>query len=127
MASSDIQTVGGGADKAKVALAIVLAIGGFVAYFMLSVKGVTAQWGGLIGGLVLGAIVFFTAHTGRTFVGFIRDAKREMAKVVWPARRETMQMTLYVFGFVFIMALFLWGTDKLLEWVLYDLVLGWRD
>lgn len=127
MASSDVQTVGGGADKAKVALAIVLAIGGFAAYFMLSAQGAVAQWGGLIGGLVLGAIVFVTAHTGRTFVAFIRDAKREMAKVVWPARRETMQMTLYVFGFVFIMALFLWGTDKLLEWVLYDLVLGWRD
>ena len=25
-----------------------------------------------------------------------------------------------------IMALFLWLTDKTLEWVLYDLVLGWR-
>ncbi|RYE37896.1 MAG: preprotein translocase subunit SecE, partial [Hyphomicrobiales bacterium] len=23
-------------------------------------------------------------------------------------------------------ALFLWFTDKTLEWVLYDLVLGWR-
>jgi preprotein translocase subunit SecE len=27
---------------------------------------------------------------------------------------------------VFVMALFLWLTDKTLEWVLYDLVLGWR-
>ena len=35
-------------------------------------------------------------------------------------------MTLYVFGFVLIMALFLWLTDKTLEWVLYDLILGWK-
>jgi preprotein translocase subunit SecE len=35
-------------------------------------------------------------------------------------------MTLYVFGFVVVMALFLWLTDKTLEWLLYDLVLGWK-
>ncbi|MDP4608801.1 MAG: preprotein translocase subunit SecE [Burkholderiaceae bacterium] len=126
MASSDVQTVGGAADTAKVAFAALLAVAGFVAYFMLSAQGAVAQWGGLIAGLVLGVVVFFTAHTGRVFWGFLRDAKREMSKVVWPARRESMQMTLYVFGFVFIMALFLWLTDKTLEWLLYDLVLGWR-
>jgi preprotein translocase subunit SecE len=37
-----------------------------------------------------------------------------------------MQMTAYVFGFVFIMALFLWATDKAVEWVFYDLILGWK-
>ncbi|MFZ9670905.1 MAG: preprotein translocase subunit SecE, partial [Burkholderiaceae bacterium] len=31
-----------------------------------------------------------------------------------------------VFVFVFVMALFLWLTDKSLEWVLYDLLLGWK-
>jgi len=35
-------------------------------------------------------------------------------------------MTAYVFGFVVVMALFLWLTDKSLEWVLYDLILGWK-
>jgi len=25
-----------------------------------------------------------------------------------------------------VMAIFLWGTDKLLEFVLYSLILGWR-
>ena len=34
-------------------------------------------------------------------------------------------MTAYVFGFVVIMALFLWLTDKTLE-VFYDLILGWK-
>ena len=36
------------------------------------------------------------------------------------------QMTAYVFGFVVIMAIFLWLTDKTLEWVFYDLILGWK-
>ena len=39
-------------------------------------------------------------------------------KVVWPTRKETTQMTGYVFAFVVVMALFLWMTDKTLEWVL---------
>ena len=46
--------------------------------------------------------------------------------MVWPTRKESLQMTGYVFAFVVLMALFLWFTDKTLEWVLYDLILGWR-
>jgi preprotein translocase subunit SecE len=76
---------------------------------------------------VLGVVVFLSSYTGRNFLAFVRDAKREVEKVVWPTRRESMQMTLYVFAFVFVMALFLWLTDKTLEWFLYDLILGWRN
>jgi preprotein translocase subunit SecE len=57
----------------------------------------------------------------------VSDAVRETKKVVWPTRKEAMQMTGYVFAFVFVMALFLWLTDKTLEWVLYDLILRWRS
>ena len=46
--------------------------------------------------------------------------------MVWPTRKEATQMTGYVFAFVVVMALFLWLTDKTLEWVLYDLILGWK-
>jgi preprotein translocase subunit SecE len=59
-------------------------------------------------------------------IAFGRDAAREVRKVVWPTRKEAIQMTGYVFAFVVVMALFLWLTDKTLEWVLYDLVLGWK-
>jgi len=76
--------------------------------------------------VVLAAGVFLISEPGKRFIGFARDAWREVKKVVWPTRKETMQMTLYVFAFVVVMALFLWFTDKTLEWVLYDLILGWR-
>jgi preprotein translocase SecE subunit len=39
---------------------------------------------------------------------FGRDSVREVKKVVWPARNEALQMTGYVFAFVFVMALFMW-------------------
>ena len=70
--------------------------------------------------------VFFTSEPGKQLVGFGRDSVKEVKKVVWPARKEAIQMTAYVFGFVVIMALFLWLTDKTLEWVFYDLILGWK-
>jgi preprotein translocase subunit SecE len=49
-----------------------------------------------------------------------------VGKVVWPSRKESLQMTGYVFAFVVVMALFLWLADKTIEWLLYDLILGWR-
>jgi preprotein translocase subunit SecE len=63
---------------------------------------------------------------GRDFVSFARESVRETKKVVWPSRKEATQITGVVFGFVVVMAIFLWGTDKLLEVVLYSLILGWR-
>jgi preprotein translocase SecE subunit len=76
--------------------------------------------------LAAGAAVFFTSETGRQLIAFGRDAVREVKKVVWPERKEAMQITAYVFAFVVVMALFLWLTDKTLEWVFYDLILGWK-
>ena len=127
MATSDIETVGAAANTAKLVAAVGLALACFVAYFMLSARGSTVQWSSLLAGVVLGVVVFLSSYTGRNFLAFVRDAKREVEKVVWPTRRESMQMTLYVFAFVFVMALFLWLTDKTLEWFLYDLILGWRN
>ena len=78
-------------------------------------------------GLMLAAVaLFFTSESGKQLIAFGRDSWREVQKVVWPSRKESLQMTGYVFAFVVAMALFLWLTDKTIEWVLYDLVLGWR-
>ena len=69
---------------------------------------------------------FAVSDPGQRLLAFGRDAVREVKKVVWPTRKEAVQMTGYVFAFVVVMALFLWLTDKTLEWVFYDLILGWR-
>ncbi len=126
MATSQVETVSTTADKAKLALAIALVVASLAGFYLLARQGQIAQWGGLIAGLVAAAVVFMTSEPGKHFVAFGRDSWREVRKVVWPARKEAMQMTAYVFGFVVVMALFLWLTDKTLEWVFYDLILGWR-
>jgi preprotein translocase subunit SecE len=92
----------------------------------LSKQGPLFQWLGLLFGLGAAVVIFLMSETGKSLTAFGQDSVREIKKVVWPARREAIQMTLYVFGFVFVMALFLWLTDKTLEWLLYDLILGWK-
>jgi preprotein translocase subunit SecE len=126
MSSAQIETVFGTADKAKIGAALVLVVAAVVAFYALSAQGGLVQWAALLGCLLLAVVVFFSSMHGRQLVGFGRDAWREVQKVVWPARKEALQMTAYVFGFVFLMALFLWLTDKTIEWVFYDLILGWK-
>jgi preprotein translocase subunit SecE len=126
MATSEVETVSTSGDKMRLALVAALVIAGLVAYYMLSAQGVWVQWAGLLVGVVAAVVVFFTAESGRQLVAFGRDAVRETKKVVWPERKEALQITLYVFAFVVVMALFLWLTDKTLEWVFYDLILGWK-
>jgi len=126
MATSEVQTVGSTADKLKLVLAIVLAVASLAAFYVLAKQGALAQWGALIAGLAVAVVVFLLSETGKQFVSFGQDAVREVKKVVWPERKEAMQITAYVFVFVVVMALFLWLTDKTLEWVFYDLILGWK-
>ncbi len=126
MATSQIQTVNTGADKAKLAAASVLVVAALVAFYVLGKQGALVQWAALLVGLAAAAGIFFMSESGKQLVAFGRDAWREVRKVVWPARKEAIQITAYVFGFVLIMAMFLWLTDKTLEWVLYDLILQWK-
>jgi preprotein translocase subunit SecE len=126
MATSEVQTVSTGADKAKLGAAIALVIAGLAAFYLLGKQGAIAQWGALVLALAAAFVVFMASETGKQFVAFGRDSWKEVKKVVWPTRKESVQMTLYVVGFCIVMALFLWTTDKTLEWLLYDLILGWK-
>jgi preprotein translocase subunit SecE len=126
MSNQPVHTVTTSADKAKVGLAVCAVIAGVVGFYLLAGQTTLIRAGALILGLVLAVAFAWTSQSGRDFIGFAGEAVRETKKVVWPTRKEAMQITGIVFGFVLIMALFLWGTDKLLEVVLYDLILRWR-
>ena len=126
MATSQVETVSTGADKAKLGAAIALVIAALAGFYLLGRQGPVAQWGVLLVGLAAAFVVFVTSESGKEFVAFGRDSWKEVKKVVWPSRKEAIQMTLYVLAFSVVMALFLWLTDKTLEWVFYDLILGWK-
>jgi preprotein translocase subunit SecE len=124
--NSQIETVSTGADKAKLAAAALLVLGGIVAFYLLGHLDLWIRVVALIVLLALAVAVFFVSEPGKQLIGFSKESIKEVKKVVWPTRKEALQNTAMVFAFVFLMALFLWITDKTLEFVLYDLILGWK-
>jgi preprotein translocase subunit SecE len=126
MATTQVETVSTGADKAKLGAAVALVVAAFAGFYLLGKQGQLVQWAVFLVCMAAAVVVFFMSESGKQLAAFGQDAWREVRKVVWPARKEAIQITAYVFGFVFLMALFLWLTDKSLEWLFYDLILGWK-
>jgi preprotein translocase subunit SecE len=129
MSNQSVQTVSTSNDKFKVILAVVAAIAGVIGFFYLKGQNKPAlvAGGALLAGLVFAVLLLWVSTTGREFLNFAKESVRETKKVVWPTRKEASTITMIVFGFVVVMAIFLWGTDKLLEFLLYDLILGWKQ
>ena len=124
--NTQVETISTGADKAKLAAAGVLLLAGVAAYYLLGKQDLWLRVLALLVLLAAAVATFFVSESGKQLIAFGRDSVRETKKVVWPARKEAVQMTGYVFAFVVVMALFLFLTDKTVEWVLYDLILGFK-
>ena len=114
------------ADIAKLVVAAALVIAGVVGYYWLADSALILRVLCVIGGALAGAAVAWLTTPGRQFTVFATEAIAEVKKVVWPTRKETMQTTAAVFAFVVVMAVFLWVSDKTLEWVLYEVILSWK-
>lgn len=125
MTNPPVETVSTGADKAKVAAAVLLVVLGVAAFYLLGKQPLWMRLGALFALLAGGVALFFVSESGKELIGFGRDSLREMKKVVWPTRQEAMQMTLYVFLFVFVMSMFLWGADWVIEKLVFKVILGW--
>ncbi|HSD60607.1 MAG TPA: preprotein translocase subunit SecE [Burkholderiales bacterium] len=113
-------------DKLKLVVAVLLIAAGVWGYYWLADSALVLRVLAVVGGVLAGAAVAWFSAPGRQFGLFAAEAVTEVKKVVWPTRKETMQTTAAVFAFVVVMAVFLWISDKTLEWVLYELILGWK-
>jgi len=113
-------------DIVKLVIAAALVVAGIAGYYLLADAMLILRILSVIAGVAAGAAVAWFTAPGREFAAYAGESIVEVKKVVWPTRKETMQTTAAVFGFVVVMAVFLWLTDKGLEWVLYELVLGWK-
>jgi preprotein translocase subunit SecE len=122
-----VETVSTGADKAKLAGVALLVLASVVAFYFLNKQDLWIRVLALLVLLAAAVGLFFTSEAGRQLIAFGQDSVKEVKKVVWPARKEAMQMTGYVFAFVFLMALYMWLTDKTLEWLIFNVILGWRS
>jgi preprotein translocase subunit SecE len=119
------EPAGSKTDRLKWALIFLLILAGIVAnyYFSQIAWGIRAAVG-IILLLVVVAIALWTKQ-GQKAWDFIKAARGELRKVVWPTRQETIQTTLVVVGMVVITALVLWGLDTLFFWMV-SLVTGQR-
>lgn len=107
-------------------LAVLIVILSLVAYYVLASQTVWVRLAALLGGFAVAFVVAAVSADGKRFFVYAKESVAEAKKVVWPSRKETTQMTLIVFAFVVVMSLFLWAADKLIEWLVFSIFLGWK-
>lgn len=107
-------------------LAGLLVVGALLGYYGLANESMAVRLGVLLGGILIALVMVAVTSNGKRFISYAKDSWNEVRKVVWPTRKETTQMTLIVFAFVAIMSIFLWSADKLIEWLIFSVFLGWK-
>ena len=107
-------------------LAALIVVAALVLYYTLIDQSLLVRVAVLFGGIAAAVFIVAVSPDGRRFIAYAKDSWYEVKKVVWPTRKETTQMTMVVFGFVLIMSLFLWMSDKLIEWLVFSVFLGWK-
>ncbi|RQZ10959.1 preprotein translocase subunit SecE [Burkholderia sp. Bp9031] len=126
MANPSVETVNTSGDKLMLALSVLLVLAGFVGFFWLANQQWYVRGAALAVGIIAGVAVGLMSAPGKSLIAFAKDSYKEVRKVVWPTRKEATQTTLVVFGFVLVMAIFLWLSDKSIEWVIFSAILGWK-
>jgi preprotein translocase subunit SecE len=109
-------SAGGGADNAKLVVAILLVLGGIAAFYVLSARADWMRWLAVVAGVALAIVVFGSSARGQSFWEFVVESRVELRKVVWPTRQETGMTTLAVFLFVIVAGTFFWVLDVFLSW-----------
>jgi preprotein translocase subunit SecE len=107
-------------------ISLALILGSLIGYYGLATQPMIVRLSVLIGGIVIALGLVAVTPTGKRFLAYAKDSVNEVKKVVWPSRKETTQMTLIVFAFVVVMAIFLWSADKIIEWLIFAVFLGWK-
>ena len=103
-------------DSFKLMSAVLVLLAGVIGFYYFEEESQLLR---VLGMLAVGVIAFLIAATsdvGRRSLGFVKDARVEVRKVVWPTRQETIQTTIAVLFMVVLVAIMLW---------LFDMFLGW--
>ena len=98
---------------AAVAVLLVTGVGGF--YYFAN-QALLYRVLGLVAMFAAAAAIAVGSEHGQRFLGFMRESRTEVRKMVWATRAETLQTSLVVFAAVIVMALFLWLLDRVLSW-----------
>ena len=103
------------ADLVKWVAAILLFAAALAAFYLFSEESLLLRVIGLLVAAGLACAILYTTGKGRELWHFLRDARTEVRKVVWPTRSETLQTTGIVIAMVSLLAVIMWGFDSLLS------------
>jgi len=112
------------ADKLKLFGAAAIIAIGVAAFYYLGEQSVLVRVGIVIVSVIAALAVAMMSTQGQAAWEFSKAARTEVRKVVWPTRRETIQSTGIVLLLVFIVGVYIFFVDKIMFWVIYDLILG---
>ncbi|MBK8285716.1 MAG: preprotein translocase subunit SecE [Ahniella sp.] len=113
------------ADKAKLAVAVLIAIAGCVGFALLSDQyGIWLRLLGLTAAFALAVAVVWFSSFGPALRDYLIESQFEMRKVVWPTRKESWQTTWVVFAMIGVIGLLLFIFDSALSYVFLDLIYG---
>lgn len=113
------------ADKAKLTVAILIAIGGCIAFALLSDQyNVWLRLLGLLVSFVVATAVVWFSNFGPALREYVVESHFEMRKVVWPTRKESWQTTWVVFAMIGVIGILLFIFDSVLSYTFLDLIYG---
>lgn len=103
-------------DTAKLVLAVGVIIAGIAGFYYFSAQALLYRVLGVIAVSGVAVALIYNTALGGSIWGFIKEARIEVRKVIWPTRQETLQATLVVVALVFLVGLILWLLDMFLFW-----------
>jgi len=101
-------------DTVKLLLSIALLVAGITGFYYYEAEGLIYRVLGLLVFVLIALGTVYTTNLGQSVVGFGRESRAEVRKVIWPTRQETIQTTLMVLVAVIILGIFLWFIDMML-------------
>lgn len=101
-------------DTVKLIAAIGVLIAGIYGFYHFEAESLLYRVLGLVFMVIVAVGIAATSTLGQSLIGFAKDSRMEVRKVVWPTRQETLQTTLMVIVAVIIIGIFLWLIDMVL-------------
>jgi preprotein translocase subunit SecE len=103
-------------DTFKLMTAVLVLIAGVVGFYYFEEESQLLRVLGMLAVAVVAFFIVASSDPGRRGLSFVKEARVEVRKVVWPTRQETLQTTIAVLFMVILVAIMLW---------LFDMFLGW--
>ncbi len=105
-----------GFDTAKLLVSLLILVAGIIGFYYFKEESQLFRVLGILAVIVVSFLIVATTMIGKKALGFAKDARVEVRKVVWPTRQETTQTTIAVLVMVVIVAIMLWLIDMFLGW-----------